>query len=231
MLPPLFVLLSRVRAWIFRTQESADLDTEVETHLSMLTEDFEREGLSREDAARRARLTFGGVTQFKEEQHDRRGLPFVEALIQDVRYALRLFRREPTFTAGAVLTLAIGIGANTAVFSLLNGYLRPLDPDVPIADLQTMEASLSGAMGFLLYRLGAYQAMAMGLLGLAPRDDRGIYGVVSFSASQRTREIGIRVGLGAHPGDIARLILRQGVVLILGGTVAGVAGAAGSPRA
>jgi putative ABC transport system permease protein len=92
-----------------------------------------------------------------------------------------------------------------------------------------MEASLSGAMGFLLYRLGAYQATAMGALGLALAMI-GIYGVVSFSASQRTREIGIRVALGAHPGDIARLILRQGVLLVLGGTVAGVVGAAALTR-
>jgi predicted permease len=143
MLTPLFVLLARVRGWIFRTQESADLDTEVEMHLSMLADDLERQGLSREEAARRARLAFGGVTQFKEEQRDRRGLPFVDSLVQDVRYALRLFRREPTFTAGAVLTLAIGIGANTAVFSLLNGYLRPLPVPSP-SEIVTIGAEVRG---------------------------------------------------------------------------------------
>ena len=143
MLAPLFALLARVRAWIFRTRESADLDTEVGTHLSLLAEEFERQGLSPEDAARRARMAFGGVTQFKEEQHDRRGLPFVDALVQDVRYALRLFRRQPTFTAGAVLTLAIGIGANTAVFSLLNGYLRPLPVPSP-SEIVTIGGEIRG---------------------------------------------------------------------------------------
>jgi putative ABC transport system permease protein len=123
-----------------------------------------------------------------------------------------------------VLQLRTGVPP-ASLASRLEREIHALDPDVPIADLQTMEASLSGAMGFLLYRLGAYQATAMGVLGLALAMI-GIYGVVSFSASQRTREIGIRVALGAHPGDIARLILRQGVVLVLGGTVAGVAGAA-----
>ena len=107
----------------------------------------------------------------------------------------------------------------------LEREIHALDPDMPIADLQTMASSLSGAMGFLMYRLGAYQAGALGLIGLALAIV-GVYSVVSSGASQRIREIGIRIALGANPGDIARLILRQGVSLVALGITVGIAGAA-----
>jgi ABC-type antimicrobial peptide transport system permease subunit len=80
-----------------------------------------------------------------------------------------------------------------------------------------------------MYRLGAYQASALGLLGLALAMI-GVYGVVSYGASQRTREIGIRVALGAHPRDVVGLILRQGVTLVIAGIVVGVIGAAALMR-
>jgi putative ABC transport system permease protein len=99
--------------------------------------------------------------------------------------------------------------------------VRALDPGMPISDVRTMRQSLGGANGLFIFRVGAILAAAMGLLGLTLAVV-GVYGVVSFSASQRTHEIGIRMALGADRRDILRLVLRQGLVLVMGGVVSGV---------
>jgi putative ABC transport system permease protein len=93
---------------------------------------------------------------------------------------------------------------------------------MPVADVKTMEQSLSGGMGFLMFRLGASIAAAMGLLGLALAVV-GVYGVVSYGASQRTREIGIRVALGATRRNVLGLVLRQAVLSVALGVVLGLA--------
>jgi macrolide transport system ATP-binding/permease protein len=102
--------------------------------------------------------------------------------------------------------------------------IQMLDPDVAYTDLQTMRQSLSGLGGFLMFRVGASQAAAMGTLGLLLAIV-GIYGVVSYGAALRTREIGIRMALGARPRDVLGMILRQGTILVACGIVAGLAGA------
>jgi predicted permease len=107
--------------------------------------------------------------------------------------------------------------------------IQSLDPDIAVADLQTMRRSLAGVGGFAIFRLGATQAGAMGVLGLILAVI-GVYGVVSYGAAQRTREIGIRMALGAEPGDVLGLVLRQGVFLVIGGVLAGLAGAAALTR-
>jgi ABC-type antimicrobial peptide transport system permease subunit len=99
--------------------------------------------------------------------------------------------------------------------------VRSLDPTMPISEVQTMRQSLSGGNGFFVFRIGATLAAAMGLLGLTLAVV-GVYGVVSFAASQRTREIGIRIALGADRRDILRLVLRQGLVLVMGGVLSGL---------
>ena len=104
---------------------------------------------------------------------------------------------------------------------LVEQEIHALDPEMPITEVQTMRQALGTAGGFMLFRIGAMQAGAMGGLGLLLAII-GVYGVVSYGASQRTREIGIRMALGARPYDVLLMIFRQGVMLVSGGVVAGL---------
>lgn len=113
------------------------------------------------------------------------------------------------------------LAAPEEVSARVEREIRALDSEMPITDLQTMRRSLNGLGGFLILRMGAHQAAAMGLLGLILAIV-GVYGVVSYGAAQRTREIGIRMAMGARPLDVLRLVLRQGVMLVGAGVGLGL---------
>jgi predicted permease len=117
------IVRSRLRSMIFRGGRESELNEELQLHLERETERLQATGLSREDARRQARRLFGGVEQVKEECRDARGAAFVDVLMRDTRYGLRRLARDWRFTTAAVLILGLAIGANTAIFSLVNAVL------------------------------------------------------------------------------------------------------------
>lgn len=127
MMPALDRLLARLRAAFRKPVLDADFEAELAHHLEMRTGENIQAGMDPEEARREARLALGGVEQTRELHREARGLPWLEQLGRDLRFSVRLFRREPGFTVVALLILAIGIGLNTTVFSLVNTVLlRPL---------------------------------------------------------------------------------------------------------
>ena len=162
---------SRIRALFSQNRLDRDLDEELSAHLDMLVDENVRRGMTIEEARRAASRSFGGVTQIKEAYRDQRGLPIVETFIQDVRYGFRMLRKNPGFTAVAVLTLALGIGANTAMFSVLDAVM-----------IQTLPVRAADQLLMLKWTAKGFPSMIEDLEGNSLNNANG-EGIISESLS------------------------------------------------
>jgi predicted permease len=183
-----------------------DLDAELASHLEMHTADNVSGGMSPTEARRSALLKLGGVQQTKENYRDTRGFPLLESFFQDLRFALRTLRKSPTFTAVAVLTLALGIGANTAIFSVFYGVLlRPLPYPAPNQIVQLHEINQNGGQpNFSDPNFEDLRAQC-----------RSLQAVAEYSAGTQTVSIGqtpIRVVAASVTQDFFRVMGVQPVI-------------------
>jgi predicted permease len=164
--------LHRLTSWMRTRRDEDRLRAEIAEHLAFQIEDNLHAGWSLDEARRQAVMKFGAVEAIKEDYRDQRGLPFLETLLQDARYALRRLRNSPAFTLTVVLTLALGIGATTSIFTLVNAVLLK---------------SLAVANPAELYRLGA-EAAACGYCPAYSQDNRGEFSIVSYDLYKHFRD-------------------------------------------
>lgn len=163
--------LARLRGLFAGSQADDDLRAEFEAHLEMETDENIRRGMSPDEARRQARIASGGMTQAAEAVRDQRGIPLIEGLAQDFRYAFRALKHSPAFTIVVILTLALGIGANTAIFTVVRGVLlKPLphrDGDRLVFVRHSMDGPGGASINFSVPEVRDFRAGAPALGGIA----------------------------------------------------------------
>jgi predicted permease len=151
--------LRRVGSFFQKRRRDTELDAEVAAHLEFAMEENMSRGMSREEARRQALIRFGGVSQAKEQQRDARGLPWLDVLMQDMRFTFRTLGRDRSFTVIAVIILGLGIGANIAVFSVVNTILlRPLPFQKPQQLVRILSKKTTGGESSTTYSVDATEA-------------------------------------------------------------------------
>ena len=176
--------MRRLRAWFLRLgglfhkgRRDRELAEELESHLQMHIEDSLRCGMTPAEARRQAVIKLGGLEQTKEICRDRRGLPFLETFLQDLRYGLRMLQRSPGTTAVAVMSLAIAIGPNCALFSVVDRLILKPPPVQGIGHIFGMyvRSERPGEWQRTSYPdLQDYQALAGDVASFAARFDRRV---------------------------------------------------------
>ena len=182
--------ISRLCAFAFRRRLDVSLDEELATHIDLAVDEYVERGMSLAEARRRALIEFGGIQQARERQREARGFMSLDILRQDLKYTLRTLGRDPGFTSIAVLILALAIGANIAVFSVVNNLmLRPLPFHDALQLLWIAPPPTKCGLSCATYSTDAYDEFRVG-----SRSYRDVTGYFAFSSSDN-----LSLKLGSAP--------------------------------
>ena len=195
--------LQRLRSFFKKPQRDGELDAEVASHLELAVEENIRHGMTAEEARRQALIRFGGVVQAKEQQREARGLPWLDVLLQDLRFTFRTLGRDRGFTVIAVVILGLGIGANITVFSVVNTILlRPLPLRNPQELVRILTKDPTGGESGMTYSADATEEFQR-----LNRSFESISGYYAFLRTRQPQAHGARSADAGHRPDGGRQFL------------------------